>query len=171
MGRRAQATDPAPAPVAAAPTPGGQSPAPALARRGQDWRGPVVTASPTGLLSRSEPVGCVTRRAGAQYPCVKVTVSQPLASPRPGPPLRHRSGRDDRRAVPPGPVRAPAAVRVEPCVGQHEALAHDADHRDLPRRSLHDELTVLRSQVRVVTDRRQGQAYGAAAAPAPGRPG
>ena len=96
-----------------------------------------------------------------------------LTAPRvatPGPPLRHRSGRDDRRAVPPGPFRAPAAVLVEPCVGQYEARAYDDDHRDLPQRSLLDELTILRAQVRVLTDRRQSQAYGAAAAPAPGRP-
>ena len=33
----------------------------------------------------------------------------------------------------------------------------DGDHRDLPRLSLRDELTVLRAQVRVVTDRRQGR--------------
>ena len=70
-----------------------------------------------------------------------------------------------------GPFREPAAVLVEPCVGQHEERAHDDDHRDLPRLSRRDELTILRAQVRVVTGRRQSQAYGAAAAPAPGRPG
>ena len=58
-----------------------------------------------------------------------------LTAPRvatPGPPLRYRSGRDERRAVPPGPFREPAAVLVEQCVGQHEELAHDDDHSDLP---------------------------------------
>ena len=40
--------------------------------------GPVVNASPTGVLSRSGPGG-VTRRAGAEDPCVTVTVSPPLA--------------------------------------------------------------------------------------------
>ena len=83
-----------------------------------------------------------------------------LTAPRvatPGPPLRHRSGRDERRAGPPGPFRKPAAILFEPCVGQHEELAHDGDHRDLPRLSLRDELTVLRAQVRFVTDRRQGR--------------
>ena len=81
-----------------------------------------------------------------------------LTAPRvatPGPPLRHRSCSDERRAVPPGPFREPAAVLVEQCVGQHEELAHDDDHRDLPRLSLRDELTILRAQVRVVTGRRQ----------------
>ena len=81
-----------------------------------------------------------------------------LTSPRvatPGPPLRHRSCRDERRAAPPGPFREPAAGRVEPCVGQREELAHDDDHRDLPRLSLRDELTILRAQVRVGTGRRQ----------------
>ena len=38
----------------------------------------------------------------------------------PDPPLRHRSGREERRAVPPGPFREPAAGLVEPCVGQHK---------------------------------------------------
>ena len=71
------------------------------------------------------------------------------------PPLRHRSCSDERRAVPPGPFREPAAVLVEQCVGQHEELAHDDDHRDLARLSLRDELTVLRAQVRVVTGCRQ----------------
>ena len=70
-------------------------------------------------------------------------------------PLRPRSGRDERRAGPPGPFRKPAAVLVEPCVGQHEERAHDGDHRDLPRRSRRDALTILRAQVRVVTGRRQ----------------
>ena len=86
-------------------------------------------------------------------------------------PLRHRSGRDERRAGPPGPFREPAAVLVEQCVGQHEARAHDDDHSDLPRRSLRDELTILRTQVRVVPGRRQKPACSAAAATAPGRPG
>ena len=49
------------------------------------------------------------------------------------PPLRHRSCRDERRAVPPGPFGEPAAVLFEQCVGQQEELAHDGDHR-LPRR-------------------------------------
>ena len=83
-----------------------------------------------------------------------------LTAPRvatPGPPLRHRSGRDERRAGPPGPFRKPVAILFEPCVGQHEELAHDGDHRDLPRLSLRDELTVLRAQGRFVTDRRQGR--------------
>ena len=71
------------------------------------------------------------------------------------PTLRHRSCSDERRAGPLGPFREPAAVLVEQCVGQHEELAHDDDHSDLPRLSLRDELTILRAQVRVVTGRRQ----------------
>ena len=59
----------------------------------------------------------------------------------------------------------------EQCVGQQEELAHDGDHRDLPRLSLRDELTVLRAQVRVVTGSPPGPAYTEADAPAPGRPG
>ena len=86
MGRRDQATDPPPAPGAAAPTPGGRRPSPARTRTGpgrdaaaripaapaqhdRPWTrprspgaartggGPVVNASPTGVLSRSGPGG------------------------------------------------------------------------------------------------------------------
>ena len=78
------------------------------------------------------------------------------AAGRPSPArTRTGPGRDKRRAAPPGPFREPAAVLVEPCVGQHEELVHDDDHRDLPRLSLRDELTILRAQVRVGTGRRQ----------------
>ena len=80
-----------------------------------------------------------------------------VATSGPLPPLRPRSCSDERRAVPPGPFGEPAAVLFEQCVGQQEELAHDGDHRDLPWLSLRDELTVLRAQVRVVTDRRQGR--------------
>ena len=61
---------------------------------------------------------------------------------------RQRSYSDERRAVPPGPFGEPAAVLFEWCVGQHEELAHDSDHRSLPGLSLRDELAVLRARVR-----------------------
>ena len=82
-----------------------------------------------------------------------------LTAPRvatPGPPLRHRCQAATNGALSrPGRSGSPAAVLVEQCVGQHEERAHDDDHRDLPRRSLRDELTIRRAQVRVVPGRRQ----------------
>ena len=44
----------------------------------------------------------------------------------------------------PGRSGSPAAVLFEQGVGQQEELTHDGDHRDLPRLSLRDELTVFR---------------------------
>ena len=146
MGRLEQAQEPAPSTGAAARTLGGRSQAPARALRGQDWRRAGGDRQPSGLTEpqRASRV-CHTEGRSAVSMCHGDRLTAPrVAAARPG-----RSG-------------SPAAVLVEPCVGQHEERAPDADHRDLPRRSLRNELTVLRAQVRVVTDRRQGQAYGAA---------
>ena len=97
MGRRAQpggpdATAPArtrtgPTRDAAARSPHagatgpGRPRAPGAARTGG---GPVVNASPTGVLSRSGPCGS-SGGPERNIHVSKVTVSQPLASPRPAP--------------------------------------------------------------------------------------
>ena len=99
----------------------------------------------------------ITRRAGAQYPCVTVTVSQPLEEPRPGPPSEAPVQAATNGALArPGRSGSQQRSWSSRAVGQHEARAPDDDHRDLPRRSLRDELTIRRAQVRVVPGRRAG---------------
>ena len=68
-----------------------------------------------------------------------------------------RTSRRCRRAAAPGPVWQPIAVLFEQGVGQQEELAHDGGQSDLRRFPLAAELAVLRTQVRVATDRRQGR--------------
>ena len=68
-----------------------------------------------------------------------------------------RTSRRCRRAAAPGPVGQPGAVLFEQGVGLQEELAHDGGQSDLRRLPLAAELAVLRTQVRVATERRQGR--------------
>ena len=115
MGRRDTAKKPAPStwgrrahtgrpePVARADQDGPPAVTPPPAPRGAGSSGPALWArprAPGAAMTGGGPAGGerqpyglaepprtmrITRRAGAQYPCVTVTVSQPLAEPRPVP--------------------------------------------------------------------------------------
>ena len=88
MGRRDQATDPAPAPGAAAPTPGGQSPAPARTRTGPTRAAAARSPQRRRLLTGPGRARAVTGTAGptsARWPHARTSPLFPvacLAAPR-----------------------------------------------------------------------------------------